>query len=142
MQYDYFVASRYRNKPEVLRLVHSLQEKGKTVYSFIESDASLKHVGAIHEDPHEQMQKYEAKENWAEDPGIKEIFASDMEALRESENFIMLLPAGKSVHIEAGFAYGLDKHTILIGEQKETESAYLIFDQTYPTIESFLAVLQ
>lgn len=141
MQYDYFVASRYRNKPEVLRLVHGLQSKGKTVYSFIESDASLKHVGSIEDDPEEQMKKYEARENWKEDSAIKEIFESDMDGLKNSKNFIMLLPAGKSVHIEAGAAYGFGKKMILIGEQKETESLYLIFDEHYSTIDAFLASL-
>lgn len=139
MHYDYFVASRYRNKPEVLRLVHTLQEKGKSVYSFIESEASLKHVGGIEEDPHEQMKKYEARDNWKEDMAIREIFESDMSALRNSSALVMLLPAGKSVHIEAGAAYGLGKNCILIGEQKETESLYLIFNEVYPTIDAFIS---
>lgn len=141
MKYDYFVASRYRNKPEVLRLVHALQEKGRSVYSFIESDASLKHVGSIEEDANEQMKKYEARKNWQKDPAIQEIFVSDMNALRDSNTLIMLLPGGKSVHIEAGAAYGMGKHMILIGEQEETESLYLIFDETYPTIDAFITSL-
>lgn len=141
MQYDYFVASRYRNKPEILRLVNALRDKGKTVYSFIESDASLKHVGRVEDNAEEQMAKYEAKENWHTDQGIHEIFESDMGALKNSSALIMLLPAGKSVHIEAGAAWGLGKEMILIGEQKETESAYLIFDQRFATIEEFLKSL-
>lgn len=139
MTYDYFVASRYRNKVEVLRLVRGLREKRKSLYCFIESEASLKHVGGLEEDAQEQMKKYETKENWREDPAIREIFESDMNALRDSKTLIMLLPAGKSVHIEAGAAYGMGKRTILIGEQKETESLYLIFNEIYPTIGSFLA---
>lgn len=141
MQYDYFVASRYRNKPEVLRLVHALREKGKSVYSFIESEASLKHVGSVEADAEEQMKQYEAKENWREDPAIREIFESDMNALRSSDVLVVLLPAGKSVHVEAGAAYGMNKKCILIGEQKETESLYLIFNEMYPDIDSFLASL-
>ncbi|HSD98477.1 MAG TPA: hypothetical protein VLB73_02130 [Patescibacteria group bacterium] len=139
MQYDYFVASRYRNKEEVLRLVHALEGKGKKVYSFIETEASTKHVGSVSGDVEEQMKYYEARENWQKDPAIREIFESDMEALRNSDALILLLPAGKSAHVEAGAAYGMDKKCFLIGEQKETESLYLIFDKTYPTIESFLA---
>ncbi len=139
MHYDYFIASRYRNKSEVLRLARMLREKGKSLYCFIESEASLKHVGSLKEDPEKQMKKYEAKENWREDPAIQEIFESDMNALKNSRTLIMLLPAGKSVHIEAGVAYGLGKHLVLIGEQAETESLYFIFNEMYSTIESFLA---
>jgi len=50
----------------------------------------------------------------------------------------MLLPAGKSAHIEAGIAYGMGKKCILIGEQKEAESLYLIFDKYYSTIDAFI----
>ena len=139
MHFDYFVASRYRNKPEVLRLVHGLQEKGKKVYSFIESDASQKHVGTVEDDAEEQMKLYEARENWREDPAIKEIFESDMQALRNSDVLILLLPAGKSAHMEAGAAYGMGKKCILIGEQKETESLYLIFSEFYQSIDFFLS---
>lgn len=138
MQYDFFVSSRYRNKQEVLQLVHKLQAKGKRVYSFIESDASLKYVGTVEDEAEEQMKKYEALENWREDPGIQEIFESDMNALRNSNALILLLPAGKSSHMEAGAAYGMGKKCILIGEQKETESLYLLFTEVYPDIASFL----
>lgn len=141
MQYDFFVASRYRNKPEVLRLTNGIREKGKTAYCFIESEASLKHVGGLTEDAEEQMKKYESKENWKEDSAIREIFEMDMNALRNSDAIVVLLPAGKSVHIEAGAAYGMGKKCVLIGEQKETESLYLIFDKQFPTIDDFLATL-
>lgn len=50
----------------------------------------------------------------------------------------MLLPAGKSCHIEAGIAYGLGKKCILIGQQKEAESLYLIFDDNYNSVDEFL----
>ena len=54
---------------------------------------------------------------------------------------ILLLPAGKTSHIEAGIGYGLDKKMILIGEP-ETEPHYLIFDKWHKTIEEFLADLK
>lgn len=43
--------------------------------------------------------------------------------------------------IEAGVAYGLGKHCILIGEQETAESLYLIFDEHYDTPEDFLATI-
>lgn len=139
--YDFFIASRYRNKPEVLLLAEKLEEKGKKVYCFVQSDASLKHVGTIEDNAEEAMKKFEAIENWREDARIREIFETDMNALRNSRALILLLPAGKSAHMEAGAAYGMGKKCILIGEQKETESLYFIFDETFPTMESFLASL-
>lgn len=140
MKYDFFVASRYRNKEEVLRLVHAIREKGKSAYCFIESEASLKHVGKLDENAQEQMTRYELKD-WKSDEGIREIFEMDMTALKNSKAIVVLLPAGKSVHIEAGVAYGMGKECILIGEQKEAESLYLIFNKIYPIIDEFIKSL-
>ena len=138
MTYQYFVASRYRNKEIVLDLVRKLRENGKTVYCFIESPASTKHVGSVESNPEEVMKTFESISNWQNDKRVKEVFETDMTALRNSENLILLLPAGKSAHVESGAAYGMNKNCIVIGEQKETESLYLIFNEFYPDIDSFL----
>lgn len=141
MKYDYFVAGRYRNKENVLRLVNGIKEKGKKPYSFVETDASIAHVGAVDADGEEAMATFEAIEDWWNDAAVREIFETDMQAERDSENFVLLLPAGKSGHLEAGAAYGMGKKCIVIGEQKETETLYLIFDEHYDTIENFLDTL-
>ena len=141
MQYDYYVASRYRNKDIILPLIKSIREKGKSVYSFIESEASLKNVGGLDEHHEDIMKKFESIPDWQNDPKVKEVFESDMNAIRDSETVILLLPAGKSAHIEAGAAYGIGKKMILIGEQKETESLYLIFDKFYNSADDFLKTL-
>ena len=57
---------------------------------------------------------------------------------QNSKALILLLPAGKSAHIEAGVAFGMKKKCILIGEQKEAESLYLIFAESYQTIDEFI----
>src|SRR6185503_4172610 len=138
MSYDYFISSRYRNKEQVLSLANKIREQGKTVYCFIESGASTKNVGSVESDPDEAMKQFEAIENWQTDPRVRDVFDTDMQALRASTNLILLLPAGKSAHIEAGTGYGMGKHLIVIGEQKETESLYLIFDEFYDNIDEFI----
>ncbi len=137
MKYDYFVAGRWRNRDEILKLVIALREKGKSVYCFLDAEQS---IHRLKEDPEESMQVFESKD-WQTDPYVREVFEKDMQAERDAKNFILLLPAGKSAHIESGVAYGLGKHTILIGEQKEAESLYLIFEQRYPTPDAFLATV-
>jgi hypothetical protein len=140
MNYEYTIVSRWRNKQQVVELTEKIRAKGKTVYSFIEGDGS-NHELKDHEqkfEPEEFMRQFENIPNWRQDPKVKEIFEIDMLALRNSEFVILLLPAGKSAHIEAGAAYGLGKKLILIGEQKETESLYLIFSEVYSTIDEFI----
>ena len=141
MKYDYFVSGRYRNKENVLDLTKRLREKGKSVYCFIESEASIKHVGGINEDGENAMKQFESITDWWNDARVKDVFETDFSAEKNSDNFVLLLPAGKSVHIEAGIAYGLGKHCILVGKQETAESLYLIFDEHYDTTEEFLATI-
>ena len=135
MRYDYFIACRWRNRDNVLDLADKLRAKGKIVYTCFDSEQSL---ADKKKDPEEAMQEFEATENWESDENVRKIFDTDMNALRNSQNLILLLPAGKSAHIEAGAAYGMGKRCILIGEQKEAESNYLIFNELYPTADKFI----
>lgn len=132
--YDFFVSGRWRNRDNVLALTKQIREKGYRVYCFLEASHSIHRV---QNDPEKDMQAFE-KLDWRHDPYVKEVFQNDMEGERTSETFVLLLPAGKSCHIEAGVAYGLGKKCILIGEQKEAESLYLIFSEMYPTVDEFL----
>lgn len=134
MHYDYFVASRWRNRDNVLSLVKELRDKGKSVYCFLDAPQS---VHRLEEDPEKAMQDFEALD-WKSDTYVREVFEKDMAAEKSADNFILLLPAGKSAHIEAGVAYGLGKHTILIGEQKEAESLYLVFNEHFLSSNDFL----
>ncbi|OIP57947.1 MAG: hypothetical protein COX79_05740 [Candidatus Levybacteria bacterium CG_4_10_14_0_2_um_filter_36_16] len=143
MKYQYCIVSRWRNRKQVEELTQQIRKKNKTVYSFIEGDGAnyaLKDSEQKYE-PEEFMKKYESIPDWKNDPRVSEIFKIDMDALKNSENVILLLPAGKSAHIEAGAAYGLGKKCIVIGEQKETESLYLIFDEFYTTSDDFIQSL-
>ena len=133
--YDFFISSRWRNGDKVLELVKKLRDKGYLVNCFMEEKFN---PGTIDNDPEEVMARFEARENWKNDPFVKRIFKRDLNGLKSSKCIIVLLPGGKSTHLEAGIGYGLGKKLILIGEQKETESLYLIFSEFYKTIDDFI----
>lgn len=135
MKYQYFISSRWRNRDQVLELASNLRKKGKVVYCFMEEKHN---PGTIDDDPEQVMSKFEAIKNWRNDPFVKRIFKRDLAGLKASECVVVLLPGGKSTHLEAGIAYGFRKKLILIGEQKETESLYLIFDEVYKSTRNFL----
>jgi len=138
MGYDYFVASQYRNQTAVLDLVNRIRGCNRSVYCFFESDGAL--FGATrNEDPEVVMREFESLSDWRSNAAVRSIFEADMNALRDSDNVILLLPAGKSSHVEAGIAYGLGKNLILIGDQQETESLYLIFHEVFLSVEEFAA---
>jgi len=136
-KYNFFVSGKWRNRDNILKLTKAIRHKGYSAYCFLETEQN---INRISNNPEEEMKKFE-KLNWRNDPSIKKIFENDMNGERNSGTFIMLLPAGKSCHIEAGVAYGMGKKCILIGEQKEAESLYLIFDEVYTTAQEFLQSL-
>ena len=138
MKYQYFVASRWRNRDIVFELVEKLRAKGKTVYCFMENDP----YHSPDDDPEEVMREYEATPEWQKTQMLADIFKKDMDGLKVSENLVLLLPAGKSAHMEAGFAYCMGKKCIVVGEQKEAESLYLIFSERYDSINTFIASLK
>ena len=54
---------------------------------------------------------------------------------KNSDNLLLVLPAGKSAHIEAGIAYGMGKKCYAIGEYEATDSLYNIFDRIFANEE-------
>lgn len=132
--YDFFIAGRWRNYPEVKKVLDAVRANNKTAYCFIENlyegskvefkqDASIENI----------MQTLESLPS--DDDFIKHIFENDMQAERDSENFLLVLPAGISGHIEAGAAYGLGKKCYAIGQIEKTETLYSIFDIIFPDLD-------
>jgi mutator protein MutT len=133
--YEYFLATRVRNKELVEQLLSGLRKKGKKVYWCMENDKYH-----TNEDPEVTMEHIESQTQWKQNEMIQYIFNKDMEALKASEKLLMLLPLpeGKSAHIEAGVAYGLGKKCILIGKVQKIETLYPIFVEHFESIDDFI----
>ncbi len=132
---DYTVISKYRNKEQCQYLINKLREKGKSCYSFLDEPADPDNPEGEAE---EQMKAFESTQDFFNNEYFKKLFKKDLEGLKSAREVIMLLPAGNSVHMEAGIAYGLGKRLILIGKPEKPESLYLIFDEHYNSIDDFL----
>jgi nucleoside 2-deoxyribosyltransferase len=135
---DYSVIAKYRNKEQVERLVSAVRKKGKTCYDFCEK---INNPNNVDVSPDEWMESFEHTPDFLNDTQFRWIFEKDLDGLKNAEKVIVLLPAGNSVHIEAGIAYGLGKPLILIGKPEKPESLYLIFEERYDTMDEFLATL-
>lgn len=92
-------------------------------------------------DPELMMSRWEQLPNWRDNPFVARIFERDVTALKASDALLLVLPAGKSAHIEAGIAYGLGKPCFALGEQHETESLYQIFREIFPSLNAFTQYL-
>lgn len=67
----------------------------------------------LYSHPDELAGEYESHD--LESETIRTIFEDDLDGLKSAEKLIMVLPAGKSSHIEAGIAYGLGKECYAVG---------------------------
>ncbi len=134
-KYDFFIVGRWRNYPEVKKALDSVRAHNKVAYCFIENlykgskvefkqDASIESI----------MQTLESLPK--DDDFIRHIFENDMQAQRDSDNFLLVLPAGISGHIEAGAAYGMGKKCYALGIPEKTETLYGIFDEIFPDLKS------
>ena len=135
LKYDYFIAGRWRNKDNIKLVLDTVRASGKTAYCFIENDYKGKSIEFdTNGNPDIFMKLSEQKPQ--NDPLIRKIFDNDMDAQKNSDAFLLVLPAGTSSHIEAGAAFGMGKKCYAVGQLEKTETLYCIFDKIFPDINS------
>lgn len=126
--YKFFIAGRTRNKENILKICDIFQERNISHYCFLKNETAHQEAKLDSQDEN-IADVFESLE--LEDPSVRIIFEHDLNGEKNSDNFLLVLPAGKSAHIEAGIAYGLGKKCYAIGEYDVTDSLYLIFDKIF-----------
>lgn len=77
-----------------------------------------------------------------EHPRAIEGFNADFEAMQRADTFVMVLPCGKSAHLELGWAVGAGKRTaILLEDPVEPELMYRCADYLSPSLFDLLGWL-
>lgn len=139
--YDFFIAGRTRNKEKILEICSIFDSLNISYYCFLKNEQSHIEAGLdINENPEKLMSKFESMN--LESDEVKAIFKHDMAGEKSSKNFLLVLPAGASAHIEAGVAYGLGKKCYAIGEYDVTDSLYLIFDKIFANESELIEFLK
>ena len=128
-KYEFFIAGKTRNKENILRICDIFDKYNVSYYCLLKNDDTMNSYG-------EEGQSEEEKMEIFENLGLKSdivlnIFNQDLENEKASKNLLLVLPAGKSGHIEAGIAYGMGKKCYAIGEFDATDSLYNIFDTIF-----------
>lgn len=116
-----YVASSWRN-PLQPGIVEALHRDGHLVYDFRNprpNDNGF-HWSEISED----WKTWTADQyrNALDHPIAKQGFASDFNAMKWADAFVLVLPCGRSAHLELGWAVGAGKLTIILtrdGEEPE-----------------------
>lgn len=139
-KYDFFIAGRWRNHEEIRKVLKVVRASGKTAYCFIENQYEGEKVEMFPDDVEKFMVEMESLGD--EDEFINKVFKRDIQAQRDSESFLLVLPAGISGHVEAGVAYGMGKKCYAVGIPEKTETLYQIFDEIFSDLNSLEAGLK
>jgi hypothetical protein len=138
-KYEFFIAGRTRNKENILKLCDLFDKYNISYYCFLKNDATMGSFGEEGQSEEEQMKIFEQLD--LKSDIVLNIFNEDLDAERNSKNFLLVLPAGKSGHMEAGIAYGWGRRCFAIGDYEGTDSLYNIFENIFKDekeLEEFL----
>lgn len=138
-KYDFFIAGRARNKENILRICDIFDKQNVSYYCFLKYEENWGY-GNQNQTPEENQQEFESLS--LKSDMVLKIFRDDLEGEKKSKNLLLVLPAGKAAHIEAGIAYGLGRKCYAIGEYEITDSLYNIFDDIFANEEELDDFLQ
>lgn len=127
-RYDFFIAGRARNKENILKICDLFDKYNVSYYCFLKNEDSWGY-GNSNQTPEERQKEFESL-NLKSDVVLK-LFNDDLNGERNSKNLLLVLPAGKAAHIEAGIMYGLGRKCYAIGEYEATDTLYNIFEDIF-----------
>jgi hypothetical protein len=109
-----YVASSWRN-PYQPALIQTLRAAGIASYDFRNPEGSTGFAWS-EIDPNWQSWTAEQYIQALNHPRAEEGFSNDFDAMCRADRFILLLPSGRSAHLEAGWAIGQGIPTAIITE--------------------------
>lgn len=128
-KYEFFIAGKTRNKDNILKICDLFDRYHISYYCFLKNDNTKDTYGDSNQSEEENMAVFESLD--LKSDIVLNIFKEDLENEKAAKNFLLVLPAGKSGHIEAGIAYGMGKQCYAIGEYDATDSLYNIFENIF-----------
>ena len=107
-----YIASSWKNEGLLIELAERIRSWGHEVDCFCDG-RSGRYVFSFTELPgHERMTEPE----FLAHPKTQRAFAEDRGWLEWAEGCVLVLPAGRSAHLEAGYAKGCGKPVFILGE--------------------------
>ena len=110
-----YIATSWRMENTAVLLARRLREEGFEVDCFCENRAG-RYVFRWPElvDKEEDLKNYDAK-SFIDDPRVRRAFKEDKKWLDWADVCVLLLPSGRSAHLEAGYAKGQGKKLYVLG---------------------------
>ena len=121
-----YVASSWRNKYQPEVVIH-LRSWGHEVYDFRHPAPDNDGFSWASIDPQWQLWSPEKYREALRHPIAKQGFACDWNGMTNAEGCVLVLPSGRSAHLEVGWFMGRDLPVwIYVPEQVEPELMYLL----------------
>jgi nucleoside 2-deoxyribosyltransferase len=137
-----YLATSWRN-PHYDAVLATLRAAGHEVYDFRNEETAF---GWEQIDPsYQHGDKWDVRQLTAayDNPLTLQGFMRDAQALDWCDALVMLLPCGKSGHLELGYAAGRDKHTcVVMLEPSEPELMYRLCDTVVNSVTGLMIWLE
>ena len=135
-----YVASSWRNEQQP-GVVRALRQSGHEVYDFKNPRPN--------DNGFHWSEIDEAWETWTpteyrdalDHPIAKCGFASDFDAMKWADTFVLVLPCGRSAHLELGWACGQGKQTVILLDQMEPELMTKMVDHICVELDEVIDLL-
>jgi hypothetical protein len=136
-----YVASSWRN-PFQQDVVKALREAGHTVYDFKNPEPNSNGFHWSDVDP--EWKSWDTKKfiKLLDHPISEKGFRCDMTALAMADVTVLVMPCGRSAHLELGFAVGDQQTTIALLADGEPELMYKMVDHLVTSIPEVIEILE
>jgi len=115
-----YLASSWRNEQQPA-MVGMLRKLGHEVYDFRNPSSGNSGFSWSEISPSWQKWKPEEFRKALQNPIAKKGFSLDFQAMFWADTFLLLLPCGRSAHLEAGWAIGAGKSVGILLDDKKNE---------------------
>jgi len=139
-----YVTSSWRNETRQQAVVAALRAAGHDVYDF-RNPAPGDHGFSWRQcaDSEQLKDPRRFRDEVLEHPVALAGFDKDMRALDSADATVLVLPCGRSAHLELGYAVGDNQRTIVLLDDpmSEPELMYLMCDELCTTVEEVVQKL-
>lgn len=140
-----YVASSWRNEgyPAVVK---ALRAAGHEVYDFRNPDESVPEgdQGFHWSDIDPQWLSWSPSQfiDALDHPLAMDGYQKDYAALESADAVVLVMPCGRSAHLELGFGAGQGKLTVILLTESEPELMYKMADRLVTSVDEVLTVLE
>ncbi len=135
-----YVASSWRNAHQQ-EVVLQLRRNGFEVYDFKNPEPGDTGFHWSEIDPLWERWDLDGFEAGLRHPIAEAGFRRDMRALDEADAVVLVMPCGRSAHLELGYAVGQGKRTCILTDIQEPELMYKMVDDLFGSLEEVIAWL-